>query len=101
MSGKLSHHIFTVSTRCRTIGESKAIKVTAMAKHDVNLKLHTKVVANKDIEVEVKSDGSKLGTLLVSKGNLEWLPANKSVHKRRMSWERFAEVMETYGKSAR
>jgi hypothetical protein len=68
-----------------------------MPKHDVTLDLHTKVVAHKDIEVSVRSDDSKLGTLLVSKGNIEWLPANNSVNKYRLSWERFAEVMQEHG----
>ena len=71
-----------------------------MPKHDVTLDLHTKVVAHKDIEVGVRSDGSKLGTLLVSKGNIEWLPANNSVNKYRLSWEKFAEVMEEVGNRA-
>ena len=71
-----------------------------MPKHDVTLDLHTKVVAHKDIEVSVRSDGSKLGTLLVSKGNIEWLPANKSVNKYRLSWEKFAQVMEQVGNRA-
>ena len=68
-----------------------------MPKHDVTLDLHTNVVAHEDIEVGVRSDGSKLGTLLVSKGNIESLPANKSVNKYRLSWEKFAEVMEEVG----
>lgn len=41
--------------------------------HEVSAKLYTKVVAHKDLEIEVKTiDGgkpSKLGTLLISKGN--------------------------------
>lgn len=68
-----------------------------MATHDVNLKLYTKVVSRKDIEIEVKSDGSKLGTLLVSKGNLEWLPSNNHVTKYRLNWEKFADFMVDYG----
>lgn len=72
-----------------------------MAKHDVTLDLHTKVVANRDIEVKVRSDGTKLGTLLGSKGNIEWLPANNSVNKHRLSWEKFAQLMQESGKTAR
>lgn len=72
-----------------------------MPQHDVSLNLHTKVVAHKDIEVKVKSDGAALGTLLVSKGNIEWLPANKSVNKLRLSWEKFADVMQENGKKVK
>jgi hypothetical protein len=69
-----------------------------MPKHDVVLNLHTKVVAHKDVELVVRSDDNKLGTLLISKGNIEWLPANNSVTKYRLSWERFAEFMADYGR---
>ena len=51
--------------------------------------------------LDIKSDGSKLGSLLISKGNIEWVPANNSVKKRRLSWEKFAQLMETEGKVAR
>lgn len=72
-----------------------------MATHDVNLNLHTKVVAHKDVEIEVKSDGSKLGTLLISKGNVEWLPTNNSVNKFRLSWEQFSRFMVEHGRQVR
>ena len=73
--------------------------------HEVKATLHTKVVARKDLEIEVKtiSDGnpSKLGTLLISKGNIEWLPKGHSVNKKRLTWARFAEVIEAEGKTAK
>lgn len=69
--------------------------------HEVALKLHTKVVSNKDVEFDVKADGAKLGTVLISKGNIEWRPAKKSVNKHRLSWTKFAELMKTQGKPAK
>ena len=43
--------------------------------HEVSAKLHTKVVAYKDLEIEIKTVDSgklsKLGALLISKGNIE------------------------------
>ena len=69
--------------------------------HEVKLRLHTKVVASKDVEIEVHESSGKLGTLLISKGNIEWQPAWKSVNKRRMSWATFAKLMEREGKPAR
>jgi hypothetical protein len=72
-----------------------------MAAHDVSFEIPQKFVLAKDIEFEVKSDGIKLGTLLISKGNVEWIPANNSVKKRRVTWEKFAELMETEGKVTR
>jgi hypothetical protein len=73
--------------------------------HEVNAKLHTKVVAHKDLEIEVKTiDGgksSKLGTLLISKGNIEWLPKGNSVNKKRLSWVQFAALVEEHGKTVK
>ena len=66
--------------------------------HEVKLRLHTKVVASKDMEIEVRESSGKLGTLLISKGNVEWRPAWKSVKKHRLSWKKFAALMENEGK---
>jgi hypothetical protein len=63
--------------------------------------LYSKVVAHKDLEVEVKTDGAKLGTLLISKGNIEWRPAWKSVRKHRLNWEQFAMLMQDAGRRVR
>ena len=66
--------------------------------HEVSLNMNSKFVLHKDVEVEVKTDDGKLGTLLISKGNIEWLPASKSVNKHRLSWKKFAELMVSQGK---
>jgi hypothetical protein len=42
--------------------------------HEVRVKVDTAVVAHKDLEILVRTDGDKLGTLLISQGNVEWLP---------------------------
>ena len=72
-----------------------------MPNHEVLFEIPQKGVLAKDIRFEIKSDGNKLGTLLVSQGNIEWVPANHSVRKRRLSWERFANLMEEKGTVAR
>lgn len=73
--------------------------------HEVSAKLYTKVVAHKDLEIEVKTidDGktSKLGTLLISKGNIEWLPKGNSVNKKRLTWVQFAALIEEQGKTTK
>lgn len=69
--------------------------------HEVRVKIDTAVVGKKDFEIVVKTDSAKLGTLLISKGNLEWLPKGNSVNKKRLSWAKFAEFMEEYGKPAK
>jgi hypothetical protein len=58
-------------------------------------------VSNKDLEIIVKTDSGKLGTLLISRGNVEWLPKGNSVNKTRLSWAKFAEVMKENGKPAK
>lgn len=72
-----------------------------MATHDVSFEIPQKFVLAKDVVFEVKSNGAKLGSLLISKGNIEWIPTNNSVKKRRLSWEKFAQLMESEGKVAR
>lgn len=69
--------------------------------HEVSINLHTKLVQNKDVEIEIKKDGSKLGDLLISRGNIEWVPSGNSVNKHRMSWAKFSEFMEEHGKKVR
>ena len=73
--------------------------------HEVSAKFHTKIVAHKDLEIEVKTiaDGkpSKLGTLLISKGNIEWLPKGNYVNKKRLTWVQFAALVEDQGKSVK
>ncbi|MCC7243983.1 MAG: hypothetical protein IT180_18825 [Acidobacteria bacterium] len=63
--------------------------------------MDTKVVAHKDLEITIKSNGEKVGSLLISKGNIEWLPKGHSVNKRRMSWWKFAKVMEEHGRAVK
>jgi hypothetical protein len=68
---------------------------------EVTLDIATKFILHKDVSVEVKKDGSKLGALLISKGNVEWIPAGNSVNKMRLSWAKFADLMEEHGKQVK
>ncbi len=70
-------------------------------KHEVRVKIDTAVVAHKDFEIVVKSDEGKIGTLLISKGNIEWLPKGNHVNKKRLSWAKFADFMAENGKSVK
>lgn len=69
--------------------------------HQVKLNLNTNVVGSKDVSIDVSGADGKLGKLLVSKGNIEWLPSPKSKNKHRLSWAKFAKLMEEQGKPAR
>lgn len=65
--------------------------------HEVTLDIATKFVLNKDVKIFVKTTDGKLGTVLVSKGNVEWVPSGNHVNKKRLSWTQFAELMEAHG----
>lgn len=69
--------------------------------HEVTLDIATKFVLHKDVKVEVKTDEGKLGTLLISKGNIEWLPVGNHVNKKRMTWRNFAKLIEEQGKDVK
>lgn len=69
--------------------------------HQVTLDIATKFVLHKDVKFEVKFNNKKLGTLLISKGNIEWLPSGASVNKKRLTWTQFKTLMEGTGKSAK
>lgn len=69
--------------------------------HEVSLEINSTFVLHKDVKVNVKTDEGKLGTLLISKGNIEWLPSGNSVNKRRLSWTKFAALMELQGTVAK
>ncbi|MGC3895177.1 hypothetical protein [Pseudomonas urmiensis] len=66
--------------------------------HEVKINLQSKLVQHQDVEIEVKKDGGKLGTILISKGNIEWVPSGNHVNKHHLSWAQFADLMEEHGK---
>ncbi|HGM7295142.1 TPA: hypothetical protein ACKQB3_001598 [Stenotrophomonas maltophilia] len=69
--------------------------------HEITMDLATKFVLHKDVELAVRKDGKLLGTALISKSNIEWVPAGNSVNKKRLSWARFAELMQDHGKDVK
>lgn len=46
-----------------------------------------------EIEFIIQESGKKIGELHESKESLEWLPSNGQ-YKRRMSWSKFAKMMQ-------
>lgn len=69
--------------------------------HEVTLDIATKFVLHKDVKIHVKNTDGKIGTVLVSKGNIEWLPSGNHVNKKRLSWTQFAELIEAHGKDVK
>jgi len=71
-----------------------------MPAHDIDVTIPAQTVLNKDMEISVRADGRLFGRVRISRGSIDWLPANSPI-SRRMSWEKFAEVMESGGRKIR
>jgi hypothetical protein len=64
-----------------------------LPKHDVEMSIPTtKVVLSADVVFEIRSDDEKLGELRISRGTIDWAPANAKVPIQ-LSWEQFDRVM--------
>lgn len=64
-----------------------------MAIHNVYFNLPARELGNTDIIIEVFSDDEKFGTITISKGALQWWPANAK-KPYNMEWERFDRVIK-------
>jgi hypothetical protein len=62
-----------------------------VAKHDLEMEIPRKVVLNSDVRFVVRSNGKKIGELLVSRGSLAWMPA-KSKTEYHVDWDRLADL---------
>ena len=71
-----------------------------MPKHTLNLHLPKSTIVNSDAEIVVYSDQSIRGRLLISKGGVDWWPANSKKFHHRMRWENFAKLMESQPRRA-
>lgn len=71
-----------------------------MAKHDIEVSFPAVSVQNKDVEVAVRSDGSPLGKVKLSKGTIDWLPSPNSKTHYKLTWEQFDALMQEYGKQS-
>ena len=65
--------------------------------HKVTFSVPERALGREDIEFVVMRGGVRFGTLLVSKGAVEWRPTNK-VYRQRLGWERFDQVMRESGR---
>ena len=71
-----------------------------MATHNVFFNLPARELGNSDIVIEVFSDEEKFGTITISKGALEWYPANaKKPYK--LGWLRFDRAVKAFFKRRR
>ena len=68
-----------------------------MAKHNVYVNLPWRELGKADAIFDVYTDGKKAGTVTISKGAIEWSPANaKKPYK--LGWKRFDRaIKQSYG----
>lgn len=71
-----------------------------MPAHDIDVTLPAQTVKNKDLEVTIRADGYVFGRVRISRGSIDWVPANSDL-PRRMSWEKFAQLMDERGRPVR
>ena len=64
-----------------------------MPRHEIEIP--PKVVLNSDVRFVVRSDGEKLGELLVSRGTVAWVPGH-SPNPIHVGWERFDALMREH-----
>ncbi|MFC3207383.1 hypothetical protein [Aquamicrobium soli] len=73
--------------------------------HEIHLETNVNQVVNKDVTITVKTGTkaklNKLGSLLISKGNIEWIPAKNSANKYRMSWADLGKLIAENGKQVK
>lgn len=60
--------------------------------YGVEFSLPIRELGKSDIEFSVYVDGSKLGTLKISKGSLVWFPAN-TTNGHKITWSKFDRLM--------
>jgi hypothetical protein len=61
-------------------------------KHDVKFSIPERDLGNADIEFIVSGNGSRIGTLRISRGAIVWFPSGNSLgHK--TTWKEFGEFM--------
>ena len=69
-----------------------------MATHEVSLNISRAIpVGNVDIEVAVRRNGRAFGRVKISKGSIDWMPANKSKTAYYLDWSEFAKLMAQDG----
>ena len=70
-----------------------------MANHEVSLNITKPVpVGNVDIEIPVRRNGRAFGKVKISRGAIDWMPANKSRTAYYLDWGDFAKFMAEHGR---
>jgi hypothetical protein len=64
--------------------------------HKVTFNLPRRELGREDIVFVVEKNDRRFGTLLISKGAVEWRPTNKQ-YRRKISWDKFDQLMREIG----
>ena len=72
-----------------------------MARHEIRLTFPSHEVVNNDVTSKVKSADALLGRIEISKGSIDWWPANNSKTHYKMTWENFQMLMEQNGRQVK
>lgn len=64
-----------------------------MANHDVKFSVPLSTLGKADIELIIRKDDKKFGTLRISKGAIVWLP-NKGRKGGKIAWTKFDKIMQ-------
>lgn len=87
---------FTAVNFCFSKGSAVATKKRGMQRvHTVRAELVIPQLtkAGSSLELEIFAEGQKLGTLVLGRGSIEWAGGKRKSSKR-ISWSRFAEMMD-------
>lgn len=85
----------------RRVAKRRSVKSRAERKHAVRgmMRVHEFTKAGTSLNLEISAAGEKIGELEIGRGGLYWWGGHRQKRKR-LSWTRFAELMDSlaYGK---
>jgi hypothetical protein len=67
-----------------------------MATHDVTFAVPRRPIGKSNVEVDVRSNGTQLGRLLISKGALVWYPGSGKMGFK-VHWSKFDQLIKESG----
>lgn len=69
--------------------------------HSISVEMPRMEIKNQDLCVVIRKNSVKIGELLISKGNLEFIPAGHSRNAKRFTWADLQYYMELYGRNVK
>jgi hypothetical protein len=63
--------------------------------HEVRFKVPRRRLGHSDVVFDVYTEGTKFGTLKISKGSLVWFPANTTIGYK-VGWEQLDRLMHDH-----